>query len=86
MQNGSCQILGIETWERDQHYPIRHDKNRPYEGDSFSWGDGGLYRPEALLNLEALWWWKNAHLILIYPGGNSCALSQEHKREEGTGV
>ena len=41
-QNASCQIPGVETWERDQRYPIRHDKNRLYgKGDSFSWGDGG---------------------------------------------
>ena len=40
-----------------------------------------LYRPEALLKSEALWWWKNAHLIFVYPGENSCALSQQDKRK-----
>lgn len=45
-------------------------------------GLGGIRRPEALLNEDAMWWYRNAdNLTLVFPGGKSCALSQE-KREE----
>lgn len=40
-----------------------------------------LYRPEGLLNLRGSVVVEESHLILVYPGGNSCALSQEDKRK-----
>lgn len=74
--------LRTKTWEWKRHYPIRNGKRCYGEGHYILWTSEGIQTPEALLKEDAMWWFKNAeNLTLVFPGGKSCALSQEKSEE-----